>query len=163
MRWPTLIAYCHWVLCDAWRRWSTKYVKWPGRGVPASHHASSRLVPTLFSGPTQPGAPAPLVLKTWAIGYGWDELAPLSLWCRFLHWSPFPDLRPVTQAPAASGPSWLAGEASALPHAPVLGAEDECSSVLRPATVAWSRKDGWSFENLQRSQEAASWPEEQPW
>lgn len=69
----------------------------------------------------------------------------LSLWCRFLRCSPFPDLRLVTQAPAASGPSLLAVEASPLSHAPVLRAEDEYSSVLRPAIVARSRRDGWSF------------------
>lgn len=68
----------------------------------------------------------------------------LSLWCRFLHCSPFPDPRLVTQAPAASGSSLLAGEASPLSHAPVLRAEDEYS-ILRPATVARSRRDGWSF------------------
>lgn len=75
--WPTAIG-----VCEFWRRLSINSVQWPRRGVPASLHASSLPVPTLFSRPPEPGAPAPLVLKAWAVGYGGDELTPLSLWCR---------------------------------------------------------------------------------
>lgn len=77
--WPTATE-----VCEFWRRLSIDSVKWPGRGVPASLHASSLPVPILFS-----GAPASLVLKAWVMGYAWDELTPASLWCRFYAGDPF--------------------------------------------------------------------------